>query len=511
MFFFALCLFCLTNCGFDTSEAHDDYQVAKRFLETGQIGFDQRPLGVFTEAPNGRFYASHEFGNVLLLIPTAAANPVLEQLLTRSGIGPRSVQMTPQFLLAFQASLYAALTLAFLYLMSVEEFNLTGRGAFAGCVFLATCTYFWSYSRNLYDGVLCGLLLTMAMRFLLRYQRAGRTIDLVLAFACLGFGIATRVSMVIPAAAGLAFVAVFCTHGKPRGLTLAVLTLAPFVAWQLWYNDLRTGSPLVSPVQTEQYAETNALDGNLAIGLAGLLFSPGKGLFVYAPLLFLSVAVFPAFFRRYRSAAVFVLLVGAGWLMLHAKLRGWHVPWGWGPRHMVTILPVLAVPALVFAPTTWSSRWGRVAIVVMAGAGFVLAFASLVANWEHRMAVRYQSRTHTKELIAWSVTQGQAIDIVIGALNNLQVVMGTRSPVNIRGASDLNTYASNRINMWWYTLPRAGVPTSLVIMAAFVLLAGLVLTAVKLSRRIDLSGSAPTHGTTGPFIPISEARAPRRA
>ena len=45
----------------------------------------------------------------------------------------------------------------------------------------------------------------------------------------------------------------------------------------------------------------------MGTGLIGLLFSPGKSIFVYAPLLLLSVALFPAFWRKYRAAAEFIL------------------------------------------------------------------------------------------------------------------------------------------------------------------------------------------------------------
>ena len=388
-----------------------------------------------------------------------------------------------QFVLSFQASLYTALTLLFLYLILVEEFGLTGRQAFAGCVFLATCTYFWTYSRNLFDGVLCGLLLIAALRYLLRFRREGRTIDALLAFGSLGLAVDTRLSMAIPTAAALGFVALFCTGYRLRGLTTAVIALAPFAAWQLYYNRLRTGNPFVSPVQTQQYAANNALDGGLGTGLTGLLFSPGKSLFVYAPLLLLSVAMFTKFWRKHRPAAAFILVVGVAWLLLHAKLRSWYGAWGWGPRHFVTVLPVLAIPALVFAPTAWRSRWGRVAIVTTAAAGFVLASASLVGNCHYRMELRYLAGTLGDDLFVWSISRSQPIDMVIGAVNNGGVVIGTGEPASVPLASDLNNYASKRINMWWYTLPRAGVPRSVVLIAVSMLLVGLVLTTIRLSRQ----------------------------
>jgi len=73
--------------------------------------------------------------------------------------------------------------------------------------------------------------------------------------------------------------------------------------------------------------------------------------------------------------------------------------------------------------------------------------------------------------------------MVIGAVNNGRVVIGTGEPASVPLASDLNNYASNRINMWWYTLPRAGVPRSVVLIAVSMLLVGLVLTTIRLSRQ----------------------------
>jgi hypothetical protein len=280
MFLFALCVFWLTNSGWDFSEGSQHYLVAEHFVRTGQIGFEQPMTGIFTTAPNGRTYASHEFGNILLLIPTAALNRALDRFLTSSGVRGEKVDRAQQFVLSFQSGLYAALTLMFLFLILVEELGLSVQQAFAGCLFTAICTYFWTYSRTLFDGVLCGLLLTAALRYRLRFRRAGSTVDALVAFGLLGFAVDTRLSMIIPTVAGLGFVAVYCTGRKLRGLVIAFVALTPFAIWQMWYNNLRTGNPLMSPVQTEQYAYSNALDGNLVNGLLGLLFSPGKSLFV---------------------------------------------------------------------------------------------------------------------------------------------------------------------------------------------------------------------------------------
>ncbi len=71
VFAFFLALFWLTNTGFDTSEADNHYRVAEHILARGQLGFAEDQTGIFTKAPNSRWYASHEFGNTVLLLPAA--------------------------------------------------------------------------------------------------------------------------------------------------------------------------------------------------------------------------------------------------------------------------------------------------------------------------------------------------------------------------------------------------------------------------------------------------------
>ena len=483
MFFWALSLFTLTNCGFDTSEGESHYMVANLFVETGNIGFPEPRGGVFTTAPNGRTYASHEFGNVLCLIPTAALNHVLGRTLPSVGVAPSRVARLQQFIVSLQANVYCALTIMFLFLILIEEFHLTNREAFVGCLVFATCTFFWNYSRNLFDGVLCGLLLTGAIRYLLRFRREGKSKDVLIAFACLGFAVDTRLSMVLPLVAAVGFVLLFCTGHRSRGLAAAVIAVAPFAVWQLWYNNLRSGNPLVSPVQTSQFAANNGLDGNLAAGLLGILFSPGKSLFVYAPVVLVSLVVFPAFWRRNRATALLILTIGISWLLLHARLRSWYGAWGWGPRHFVTILPVLSIPALVFIPALCRCSYGKATVAIVASFGFLLGAASMIGNWYYQMGLRNVNGTLSDDLFVWNIAHCQPMDMLAAAVHNIEVVGGLAQPFVLPGASDLNNYASNRINMWWFTMPGAGVPLVLVISLVGVLLFGLAFTTRRLLQR----------------------------
>ena len=88
----------------------------------------------------------------------------------------------------------------------------------------------------------------------------------------------------------------------------------------------------------------NPLGGALDKGLAGLLISPGRGLFWYAPILFIAFAAFPRFFRTHPVEAVLVAVVSLSSLFLHAAYVIWWGGFGWGPRFLVPIIPLWCFP-----------------------------------------------------------------------------------------------------------------------------------------------------------------------
>lgn len=107
----------------------------------------------------------------------------------------------------------------------------------------------------------------------------------------------------------------------------------PFVLGILGYNFYRFG--LI-------FSDGHYQDPAIAIdmfnrGIPGLLFSPGKGLFWYAPLTIL--AIFHCGDWRFWSPFVFSLI-------LHGFLHDWTGGTGWGPRFLFMVLPVLFMPLM---------------------------------------------------------------------------------------------------------------------------------------------------------------------
>jgi hypothetical protein len=105
------------------------------------------------------------------------------------------------------------------------------------------------------------------------------------------------------------------------------------------------------------------------IGLRGLLFSPGKSLFLYSPWLLLAIPGIVLFARRHGRHAFLVALFPMLVIWLYSMKLVWHGG-GWGPRYLVPILPLLALST---APVVeWcldraqSARLARVALASLA-------------------------------------------------------------------------------------------------------------------------------------------------
>jgi hypothetical protein len=473
VFGFLLSIFILTSAGYDTSEGFYDYAVAHQIWTQGTISFTEYTEGVSTIAPNGRVYASHEIGNALFLLPVAGCNVLLEKALAGK-YDKRTIGFVTGFMTNLMPAIYCAITIVLFYAMLRIGFKKSIMTAFAPSIAFAFCTLVWNYSRILSDVVLCMCLLTGAMFFMMQFRRTLKVRYFLAAMALCGFGVITRLTMVMLLAAFAAYLAVVFRRDCQRLVRLIALgisALAPFALWQAYYNHLRTGHWLLSPVISGQYASSNGLTGNVAMGMLGLLFSPGKSVFLYIPLALLSIICFRHFMAAYPCEALFVAVLPAMWLIVHSKMAtNWYGAWGWGPRHFVTIAPVLVLPACVSWEWMKESLWRRIAARCALTWGAILTVSSIMGNWHFRMALADHQGRHDYDGMLWSPTRGQALDMIAGAMSNIHdMAVGMSSPC-LPSYSLINCHASNTVNVWMNSAAYAGVPRFLLAAAALGLL-----------------------------------------
>ncbi len=157
-----------------------------------------------------------------------------------------------------------------------------------------------------------------------------------------------------------------------RAILLTVATAAAFAPWA-WLHGSIYGTPLGL---SSGLLTAPCWTGALSDSLAGVLFSPSRGLIVYQPWLLLGLAVLVPAVRR-RLPAAGRVPCPAGWglfcvsaIVLHLALVGsWRCWWGgycWGSRLASEVVPLAALLLLRPLAALWSSRGGR-GLILAAG------------------------------------------------------------------------------------------------------------------------------------------------
>jgi len=163
--------------------------------------------------------------------------------------------------------------------------------------------------------------------------------------------------------------------GLCAALALAIrptnVALLPALALVLWHERARMrewtevfAAPALAGAATAAYnfalfhsvggRYSGQLDAHYLERVAGLLFSPGRGLLIYTPIALFALA---AWSERRRP----VVMVAAAFCVLQIALTAiWPVWWGgycWGPRLLTEILPCLVVLIAAGWKTLWRGGW----------------------------------------------------------------------------------------------------------------------------------------------------------
>lgn len=195
---------------------------------------------------------------------------------------------------------------------------------------------------------------------------------------------------------------------------IPVCVLAAHLAW----NVVRFGSPLDLgyPETAELGRRLNDFDTPFAVGLFGLLLSPGKGLFLFAPAVLISAFGWRAAHRRSPSASIAALAFFAACLLLYSRYSAWEGGYGFGPRYLLPALPGL----LLGLPFALASRKRRAALALCAF-GVVMQIPGIATSFtEDQMAggryydAGYRYRLDYTPAGQWALTARYAPGLVTG-------------------------------------------------------------------------------------------------
>lgn len=268
-----------------------------------------------------------------------------------------------------QAVTAAALAVFFLLLLELGY----SRAVSLGVAFLlAFTTMVWPYAKFFFTEPLNGLCLLLTCLLLIRFRRTGSRACLAGAGWALAAGLANASMLFITAAPLFSLYAAWLLWPRPNGLcadwgqalSRAAWFFAPLalsLAFVLGFNAYRFGSPFTTGYEGDRGFVTLVQDGRPGfslpwwVGVYGLLFSAGKSVFLYNPILIPALVCLGPFMARRRAEGLLFSALCLAFLAFYAKWWAWHGDICWGPRYLVPVLP-LAMAPLAEALAGWSRR-----------------------------------------------------------------------------------------------------------------------------------------------------------
>ncbi len=295
----------------------------------------------FLHQHGGHYYSTYPVVQPLLLTPFYTPLLLVRDLREWP---VESTLLLARVLEKVMASLIAALCVAAFFTLLRRLIDI--RHAVALTLVLAFATSTWSTaSQALWQHGASELMIVLSLLCLQKvFDGESSRVAVVGSGACAALSVAMRPTdlsfFAISCAAVLAFRAGWKTLGS---YAISGAVVGSFLAA---YNLTIFGSV--------RGAYTQPLEGNLWSGLSGLLFSPGRGLFIYSPIFLL---VFPAVYvwlRRRPSHGKELYLISAAFSVAHILLYAtWPTWWAgscYGTRFITDAFPCLVLLLTPLAP-----------------------------------------------------------------------------------------------------------------------------------------------------------------
>jgi len=406
----------------DIPDAEVEFQTTSALVRTGALALGGTPearaitsagFGVAPGGPQreGRLYSRYGVGQALVGVPFYVVGrafallwPDIERQHAQSeAYGyPRS-EYFAHLLVGWRNPLLGALT-GMLVVTTARRLGVRRRLAWLCGLSYGLCTYAWPQARSTLSDVQATFLLFAGFHLLVKARECFARLGPPPAHVLIGAGLAlggavlTRVA-VIPAVLVLAVAAwqvLALGHGllerawgasepgAPHSRTIQALEVfLPLVAsfaLLLVLNQLRFGTPVHTGYETSVDLRT-FFSGAPQLGLAGLLISPGRGLFWMAPgLLLLPLGLRHAVRSGERLWSWTLAGLALAVLVPAACLRGWHGAWTYGPRYALPLLPVAWLGLGLALEADWKRTWMRWATSAVCLLGLVVQIGGALVD-----------------------------------------------------------------------------------------------------------------------------------
>jgi hypothetical protein len=272
-----------------------------------------------------------------------------------------------------------------------------------GVLGLLFCTTHLHYTQNMQENNYIMLLTFVGFSFHYEWLQTRQQRALWIGSGALGLNLLTRVTTALDImAAGIFLLMVIWFKGArgremwTRAVAYCKVAVPVYIFFGLlerFYSWYRFGSwtqTYIPIFARESRMQDPSLPANfpwstpLHEGVLGALFKPEKSIFLFDPLLILTLLLFTLLWNRMaaevRAYAVSALLLLAGYICFYARYTYWAGDFAWGDRYVSTaveMVALLGIPLLLRYQTQLGS-WMRATAALLIAASLLIQVASLM-------------------------------------------------------------------------------------------------------------------------------------
>jgi hypothetical protein len=337
------------------------------------------------------------------------------------------------FLELFYGPVFAALSVTAFFLIS-NVLNYRLKTSLTLTLLFGLSTPVWAYSQTSLTVVPTLFFVLFSFYFFTKYQKTQSSKFLIGCGLSLGFSYLIRVdTALVIGPLMIYFLITLVKHKqKIKKFFFFFLTLTPFYFIPTVIESIRYGASVGLSTNADSTSSLLNFNGDtLTNGIIGLLFSPGVGLFIFAPILLTFFFTLPDFYKKYKSYTILFISFITLALIYFGSIEFWHGLVSWSARYFLLLIPFFLLPLGVSLELR-KNYFLRIILITLGSLGFFFNLVYILQDvswfvWGSPGRTGLfslagpQTALYLHEAVIWTFEYSQLTHAIINVFLNLQL------------------------------------------------------------------------------------------
>jgi hypothetical protein len=389
LFLAAFFFYCLLSPGNLPGDTEIRWSVSRQFVRTQEFSIeDYVATRYYATGVDGQRYSFWGPGQQVILLPFAYAGLLLEKV----GMSGAQADLAAQFCAAVVLFPFLGALTVRLFFHVVLLLGYATRIALVSALVFGFATMHVHYTVFTHEQSQVALLLLLQLWCMLKVLQTQRSVYAWGLCAAMGLCLFFRLSSAFETFSVFAVALCASVAAAPVGARYAAVKIwirpfifgcGPFVAALAWYNAIRFGSVFETGygiAAVTMFGGIGAFETNPLDSVPGMLFSPGKSIFFYNPVLVLLFFSLYSFFRRHLPVAIAIVSAVVVNILFNSLHTTWAGDYAWSCRYQASVVPLLIIPLVCFFDRA-RGVLVRIFVWALMGASLLIQLASVTYSF----------------------------------------------------------------------------------------------------------------------------------